>query len=62
MTDQCKHCLARGNMDKCKILECELHDSWFTKKQQEEISMLRKEIANLRRELSYQVGLKGLLK
>ena len=29
MVDQCKHCTARGDWDKCISLDCFVHDSWY---------------------------------
>lgn len=29
MSDQCKHCTVRGDIEKCKATECFLHESWF---------------------------------
>ena len=34
MTDQCKHCTLRGDIDGCKSTECFQHESWYAQQQQ----------------------------
>lgn len=28
--DQCKHCIVRGDLDKCLETSCSYHELWFT--------------------------------
>ena len=35
MSDQCKHCEAKGDISKCEDTECDLHDYWYVKQLKE---------------------------
>jgi len=41
MTDQCKHCDLRGDINKCLSTECLQHENWYAIEQQKEIDNLR---------------------
>jgi len=43
MTDQCKHCILRGDIEICKATECFHHDNWYAVQQQSEIDMLKQQ-------------------
>ena len=40
MTDQCKHCTIRGDIEKCKATECFQHENWYAVQQQKIIDDL----------------------
>lgn len=40
MTDQCKHCELRGDIEKCLAADCFQHENWYAIKQQERIKEL----------------------
>lgn len=31
MTDECKGCQVRGNLEACESTECSIHDSWYVR-------------------------------
>lgn len=37
MTDQCRHCVNRGNITACQSVQCRHHDSWYSMALQAEI-------------------------
>jgi len=41
MTDQCKHCALRGDINKCLTADCGHHENWYAIEQQKEIDNLR---------------------
>ena len=41
MTDQCKNCSAKGNLEKCKSTECFHHENWYAVEQQKKIDALQ---------------------
>lgn len=43
MTDQCKHCTVRGDMEACAALECGIHESWYAESLANEIERLRQQ-------------------
>ena len=40
MTDQCKHCLYRGDLKTCLAAECFHHENWYAVEQQKRINIL----------------------
>ena len=40
MTDQCKHCTSRGDLDLCKKTPCFHHENWYAVEQQKVIDSL----------------------
>ena len=40
MTDQCKHCTSRGDLDLCKKTPCFHHENWYAVEQQKVIDNL----------------------
>ncbi len=40
MTDQCKHCELKGNIEGCLNEDCLQHDSWYAQEQQKKIEEL----------------------
>ena len=40
MTDQCKHCIARGDLANCRATPCDLRNSWYAMQQNAEIERL----------------------
>ena len=40
MSDQCKHCTVRGDIDKCMITTCSQHESWIAIVRMEHIKNL----------------------
>ena len=51
MSDQCKHCLVRGNMEACKETECHQHESWYVQEIQTELTRTRAALGELKREV-----------
>lgn len=58
MSDQCRHCIVRGDMIKCDETDCSIHESWYATekifdKQRKDatIASLREEIAALKAEV-----------
>ena len=43
MTDQCKHCILRGDIEICKATECFHHKNWYAVQQQSEIDQLKQQ-------------------
>ena len=43
MTDQCKHCILRGDIEICKATECSHHENWYAVQQQSEIDQLKQQ-------------------
>ena len=41
MTDQCKHCDARGDFDRCTSLECGHHENWISRQHRERYAKLK---------------------
>ncbi len=41
MTDQCKHCELKGNIEGCLNEDCLQHDSWYAQEQQGKINELQ---------------------
>lgn len=41
MSDQCKHCTVRGDINACLSTECFHHENWYAVKQQERIDELQ---------------------
>lgn len=33
MNDQCKHCQMRGDIDRCRVTDCSIHETWYAKEQ-----------------------------
>jgi len=40
MVDECKHCSARGDLEKCEGTSCTLHESWYVETLLEKIDEL----------------------
>jgi hypothetical protein len=49
MSDQCRHCMVRGDIEWCRATECFHHESWYATEIEQEISILRAEVNVLRR-------------
>ena len=49
MSDQCKHCTVRGDIQACKKTECNQHESWYVRD-------LKAERDRLRNQGQYQIG------
>lgn len=43
MTDQCKHCILRGDIEICKATECFHHENWYAIHQQGEMDKLKQQ-------------------
>lgn len=44
MSDQCRNCIVRGDLEKCKETDdCSIHDSWYTQQLLAQIEYLKKE-------------------
>lgn len=46
--DQCKHCVVRGEIEKCQNTECGQHDSWYAQDRQQQINELTAMVEMLR--------------
>lgn len=44
MTDQCKPCELRGDIEKCLAADCFHHENWYAKKQQELLNEAREKV------------------
>ena len=51
MTDQCKHCTLRGDIDGCKSTECFQHESWYAQQQQLTIEKQRVKLLQTKSDL-----------
>jgi len=51
MSDQCKHCTLRGDIEACRAAECSHHENWYAVQQQQEIERLKSEVEDLGYEL-----------
>lgn len=40
MSDQCMHCVVRGDIDKCRVTDCGRHESWYALTLQSTIDQL----------------------
>ncbi len=49
MNDQCKHCMARGDMKVCRDVECFQHENWYAVELEKGISRLQAEVRVLRK-------------
>ena len=47
MSDQCKNCTLRGNVDECESVDCTHHDSWYVKQQAARIAELEKALIEI---------------
>lgn len=45
MTDQCKHCSYRGNLNQCQAAECSKHGDWYPMQLQARIDELEQWVA-----------------
>lgn len=52
MTDQCKHCTLRGDIDKCLQAECRHHENWISEQHRKRYSSLMQENAELQAQLA----------
>ena len=34
MSDQCQHCIVRGDFEKCQSTDCNYHDNWYAQQLQ----------------------------
>jgi len=41
MSDQCKYCAVRGNINECRSIPCSQLDNWYAKEQQKKIDELQ---------------------
>ena len=41
IVDQCKHCLVRGDIEKCKETPCQHHTTWYAETLQTELVTLK---------------------
>lgn len=41
MSDQCRHCTLRGDIERCRAADCGHHANWYALEQQAEIERLR---------------------
>ena len=41
MSDQCRHCTLRGDIEACRAAECFQHENWYAVQQQQEIIRLK---------------------
>jgi len=48
MTDQCKGCCIRGDIERCRSTDCFQHDNWYAVKQQQEIDQLKANFEDMR--------------
>lgn len=56
MTDQCKHCQIRGDLDLCLKAECFQHENWYAKEQQKQIDKLNKVVEAAKLVSKYKSG------
>lgn len=43
MINECRYCTLRGDIKKCKAVECFHHDNWYAVQQQSEIDQLKQQ-------------------
>ena len=48
MSDQCKYCTLKGDIDKCKAAECFHHENWYAVEQQKIIDDLESRLVELK--------------
>lgn len=41
--DQCKHCIVRGDIDKCQATDCNYHELWYAKHLESELAESERE-------------------
>ena len=46
MSDQCKYCTLKGDIDKCKAAECFHHENWYAVEQQKIIDDLESRLVD----------------
>ncbi len=51
MTDQCKHCIYKGNITECLQADCWHHENWYAVEQQKKIDYLETYIKNVTNDL-----------
>jgi len=56
MTDQCKNCTVRGDINACKATDCFHHENWYAVEQQKEIDELKAHCARLQKAASCPCG------
>lgn len=49
MSDQCKHCILRGDIKACEAFECYQRESWYVCELQNILTSKREEIASLKK-------------
>lgn len=47
MSDQCKFCVVRGDIEKCKATDCSIHENWYSLEQKKSIESLEKRVKEL---------------
>jgi hypothetical protein len=50
-SDQCKFCVVRGDIEKCKATDCSIHENWYSLEQKKSIESLEKRVKELDYEL-----------
>ena len=48
MTDECKHCKLRGDINGCLVTDCSKHKDWYAVEQQNRIERLEAAIRTYR--------------
>jgi hypothetical protein len=46
-SDQCKFCVVRGDIEKCKATDCSIHENWYSLEQKKSIESLEKRVKEL---------------
>jgi hypothetical protein len=54
MSDQCRNCLCRGNIEVCRAeTDCSIKESWFVGELEKENARLRGALENILEELTF---------
>lgn len=54
--DECKHCIVRGDISKCKETPCNHHENWYAIEQQKKIDNLKQFIIECRDDVLYPLA------
>ena len=51
MSDQCRHCTMRGDIEGCEEAECSHHGNWYAVEKNKQLDQLREENTELKKSL-----------
>lgn len=51
MSDQCRHCTMRGDIEGCEEAECGYHGNWYAVEKNKQLDQIREENAALKEKL-----------